>query len=296
MRLTPQGVGVDAASVVAAREGRVPPPPRDRDRHAASGGLPRGAPLGGRLDPVRDRVADELDERPLHDAEHVRVEADLPTSRRELHRLPLLVRRVARGPLERREEGARRREAHLLGGLVGLLELLLQPVEARRQRLLHVRRGDLDRARRVRLVAAASRGTRAGRRGASASVARARGRRRRGVRSGARARLADPSSSASMAATSACRRASSGKSGRGSRVALRRRGGTPARAGPSSPGAPPSRGARAWRWPRRSRRGEAGLLHARGSARVSEPGAAPAPPRSRGRDRRWRVASRRARP
>ena len=80
---------VDAAAVVLAAEDDAPAAPsRPEATTRPAAGLPAAVRVGGVFDAVRDGVADDLHQRFLHGAEHVRVEADVAALRLERHALP----------------------------------------------------------------------------------------------------------------------------------------------------------------------------------------------------------------
>ena len=97
------------------RRGRRPRSGRRRGGRAArpaatrrpAAGLPGQRARRCVLDAVRDGVADDLHQRFLHGAQHVRVEADVAALPLERHALAESLRGVAGGALERGEERAR---------------------------------------------------------------------------------------------------------------------------------------------------------------------------------------------
>ena len=84
------------------------------------------------LDAMRHRVADHLQQRLLHDADDMRVEADVAALALEDDLLAQRLRRIARGALEGREQRARRDEAKLLGGGAHLAQLAIDAFVRRR--------------------------------------------------------------------------------------------------------------------------------------------------------------------
>ena len=79
--------------------------------HGADRVLARAAPVGGRLDAVRDRVAHEVQERRVQLVDERLVERDVVAARQQAHLLALALGRVAHGRAQPHEELSQRDHA-----------------------------------------------------------------------------------------------------------------------------------------------------------------------------------------
>ena len=134
-----QRVGRQAAAVVAHLDLDLVARLARRDRDGRGDVLARGDAAVERLDPMVDRVADDMDQRIADILHHLAVEFDLAAARREANLLAEILREVADDARQRREQFVDALHPHLADRLAHPGDRVGKAVERRDQRRVGAR-------------------------------------------------------------------------------------------------------------------------------------------------------------
>ena len=122
-------IKVDAATVIVAGNDDAALPPENRDRDLPGARLACSRALVTGFDPVRNGVANDLDQRPLKRIEHVRIEPNIGPGAFEGDLLGQRPGGIARHALQRREHALHRHQPQALGGLAQLPKFTIHLID-----------------------------------------------------------------------------------------------------------------------------------------------------------------------